>query len=120
MKQECIPVGCVCGGGRCIPAYTGQEGVCPGGCLPRRVSVQGCLPRGVSAGGCLSRGRCLPRGVSAQGCMCVSQNAMGQTPPSPHGQTDACENITFATFELIRCLHCGHKFTGNKLMLVYV
>ena len=46
-KQECIPVGCVppacwpypsmhCTGGRgCIPACTGQGGVCPGGvCIP--------------------------------------------------------------------------------------
>ena len=45
--------------------------VCPGGCLPG-----GCLPL-------------VPRG-------CVSQHAMGQTPPC--GQTDTCENITFANF----------------------
>ena len=54
--------------------------VCPGGCLPGRVSAKGgCLPRGMSASGpvgclpggggdvCLwSGGQCLCRGVSAQ------------------------------------------------------
>ena len=40
-----------------------------------------------------TRGVFLPRGVSAGG---VSQYAMGQTPHC--GQTDTCENITFANF----------------------
>ena len=51
----------------------------------------------------LPRGRCtclggVPAGVYLLGRVCqgcVSQHAMGQTPPC--GQTDTCENITFET-----------------------
>ena len=59
------------GGWGCIPACTGQGdgSVFPGGAVPAR--------------GCTWWG-------------CVSQHAMGQTPPC--GQTDTCENITFANF----------------------
>ena len=49
-------------GGVCIPACTGQGGVCPGG------SAQGSLPRGCLPGGCLLGG--------------------WQTPPTPCEQND--------------------------------
>ena len=74
--QECIPVGCVPPAavavrGGCLP----RRGICPEGCLPRRVSASGYLPKG----GCLPRW-CLPRGVSVQWgvCLgvCVSQYAL--------------------------------------------
>ena len=89
-KQVCIPVGCVppaC----CpyLPACTVQGNVC----FPGVSASQGecLLPKG---------GVCFPRGVSApRGC--VSQHALGQTPP-PHPWTewltDRCKNITFANF----------------------
>ena len=44
-------------------------------------------------GGVCSWGVCTWVGVCLRG---VSQHAMGQTPP--YGQTDTCENITFANF----------------------
>ena len=69
-----------------------------GGCLSRRCMSRGCLPRGY-----------LPRGVSAQGLDVYpvdggsvwegrgsSPQDLRQTPPC--GQTDTCENITFANF----------------------
>ena len=80
---------------------------------------RGCLPEGVSAwggvcqgtGGVLSRG-CLPGSVCPGGCLPgagdISQHAMGQTPPC--GQTDICENITFANF------FCGR----SKCILTYL
>ena len=69
-EQECIPVGCI--PPTCWP-YPSMY--CAGGdCL-------GVTALGVTAWG-----------VFAQGG--VSQHAMGQTPPC--GQTDTCENITFA------------------------
>ena len=41
--------------------------VCPGGCMPRRVSAWGCLHRG-----------CLPRGVSASSLKgCLKEEAVG-------------------------------------------
>ena len=58
-------------------------GVCLGGCLPRR----GCLPGG-----------------------CVSQHAMGQTPPPPVDRmTDRCKNTTLpqTSFE------CGKNLPRN-------
>ena len=87
--------------------------------VPARCLPGGCLPRGVSA-------RCvpedyLPRGVSPQGGVCAGVSAwrvstwpggyllgglprgVWQTPQTrgrhpPIGQTDTCENITFANF----------------------
>ena len=60
--QVCIPVGCL--PPACCPypvvSAGGGGGVCPGGCLPGGVSAQG---------------------VSVHG-WCVSQHAMGQTPPT--------------------------------------
>ena len=84
----------------CIPACTGQ-----GGYLPRRVSAQresaggvcpgGCLQSGCLSGGGVCPGGCLPLVLGRGVCVvCVSQYAMGQTPPC--GQTDTCENTTFA------------------------
>ena len=81
-KQECIKGGCVrstavAGGGAVVSAWgvSAQGGVCPGVCLPRRVSAQagvwpggrrclpgGCLPRGVCPGG-VYLGECLHGGV---------------------------------------------------------
>ena len=89
LPRGCLLLGRVSAtnGGVC---YLG--GVCyPGECL---------LPRGVSA--TLLPGGCLLPGVSATrggGGVCsgdVSKYAIGQTPPC--GQTDTCENITFANF----------------------
>ena len=125
----------------CIPACTGQgvsawgvftqgvfvwgvsaqEGVCPGGCLPRRVSAQegvcpgGCLPRGVCLGGVCpggvcQEGGCLPMGVSAQGRGCLPRRGcvadmpldQRQAPPSPVNRiTDRCKSITLTQ------LRCG-------------
>ena len=78
-----------------IPACTAQ------GVSAQGVSVSGPWGRGVSAS---DPGGCLPlvpggEGVSGSGVPggCVSHYAMGQTSP-PRGQTDTCENITFADF----------------------
>ena len=65
-QQECIPVGCVPSSAVAIPS----RGVSASG-----VSAWGRLPMGMVS----AWGECLPRG------MCTS----------PHGQTDACENIIF-------------------------
>ena len=78
------------GGGVCP-----QGDVCPGGCIWPAVSVQGvCLARR----GCLPRERgCLPGGVWP-GDVCQGSLPRVQrecTPPSPRGQTDTYENITF-------------------------
>ena len=67
-KQECIPVGCVPPVDR-IPACTAQGG------------------GGVSQ-------HALGRGVSAQGVCIPACNGAD----TPRGQTDTCENITFANF----------------------
>ena len=106
----CLGGGCLPRGGGCLPA-----GVCPGGeGLPR-----GGLPRGVFAQGgvCLwasaqGEGVCpggsaqgvSARGVSAQGIVCPGVSAWGgvclgeRVCNPPCGQTDTCENITFANF----------------------
>ena len=153
IQQECIPVGCVpptavaaegmypsmnwaggvypsmhwAGGYVCIPACTGQGGMCvsqhalgrgvsaqgvsalevsaQGRCLPGVVCYGGVCPRGVSARGCLPRG-CLGvclGGVCLGGCMPWGVSA---TPPrlthTPVNRiTDACENITLPQ------LRCG-------------
>ena len=56
------------GWGGCIPACTGQGGVCMGGVCPGGGSAQGVSAWGVSArGGVLPRG-CLPRGVADTRC----------------------------------------------------
>ena len=47
-----------------------------------------CLGRGVCLGGGGPEGVCLPKGGG------------GQTPPTPCGQTHACENITFPQLRL--------------------
>ena len=75
-----------------------------GGIIPAcTLQGRGCLPRGMSAwrgggvctGGGVCKGSCLPReGVSAQG----RQTPPGPEADSPCGQTDTCENITFANF----------------------
>ena len=73
-KQECIPVGCL------PPAFWPYPSMhCPGG-----VSARGYLPGGY-----------LPRGGVFPGGMCIP--ACNGTDPSC-GQTDTCENITFANF----------------------
>ena len=87
VSQHALHSVCVCpsmhwAGGVCIPARTGQGGVClPRGVLPKggRCLPRGCLPRrGVPAQrGCVCPGGvsvwwvCLPRGVSAWGCVCL-------------------------------------------------
>ena len=83
-KQECIPVGCVpsatvavCWGGACSRG----GGSAPGGCACSGGGVCSC-----SLGG----------GFWSRGVGVVSQHALRQNPP-PHGQTDTCKNITFAT-----------------------
>ena len=64
--------------------YSGRLGGRGGsGCLPRRgvclgVSAQGVVCLGVCV--CLPR-ECLPRGMGVSVWGCVSQHAMGQTPP---------------------------------------
>ena len=73
--------GSVCSGGN----------VCSGGCLLRGVCL---LPGGCRASAPRGGVGVSSQGVSAPGS--VSQHAMGQTPP--RGQTDTCDNITFANF----------------------
>ena len=91
--------GGVCLGGVCLGVSAQGVSawwVCPGGCLPGGCLSKGCLPRGCLPGGCLPReGVCL--GGLPRGC--------GRHPPPRtkgrhpyHGQTDDCENITFAHF----------------------
>ena len=81
---------CISGGGVSAPrGCLFLEGVCS-----RGVSALG----GVCSWGVVSSwgGGCqLPGGSALWGV--VSQHALRQTPPPPCGQTDACENITFAT-----------------------
>ena len=68
------------------PGVSAQGGVClwslGGGGSASGGSASGPWGEGMSGSG-------VPGG-------CVSQHAMGQTPP--RGQTDTCENITFADF----------------------
>ena len=69
--------------------------MCPGEvCLPKG----GCVPRGgLSAQGRVSaQGDVCPGGVSVQGVSATHPRDQRQTPPC--GQTDTCENITFANF----------------------
>ena len=70
--------------GGCIPACTGQGGVCSGGCLPG-----GCVPGGVCLGVCLPwgvcPGWCSPRRVSAQGVGGVCPEGV-YTPPPDQGR----------------------------------
>ena len=55
------------GGKRCLP----------GRCLPRGVFAWGCLPKeGVCLGGCLPRRGCLPRGCLSGGCLPPLVNRM--------------------------------------------
>ena len=78
-----------------------------GGLLLGDVCSWGVSAEGVSApGGCLLLGASVPGGVCPRGGLLwgvsapggvVSKHALGQTPPPPCGQTDACKNITFAT-----------------------
>ena len=115
----------------CIPACTGQGGVCLGSVCPGVVSAWG---RGVCPGRCVCSGGCLPRsglpeGSLPTGCVskhalgrggCVSKHALGRGcvspagclpggvlsarhPPSPtvDRMTDAREKITFPQ------LRCG-------------
>ena len=68
------------------PSMHCAGGYVPGGCLvPGEVSAPGggCLAKGgVCSWGCLVQGQCLLQGVPASGPRgCVSQHAMGQTPP---------------------------------------
>ena len=82
-------------------------GVCPGGCLPREGCVcpgevclpkGGCVPRGgLSAQGRVSaQGDVCPGGCLSRGCLPHILGTRGRHPPC--GQTDTCENITFANF----------------------
>ena len=117
IKQECIPVGCV---PSAVVAIS-QGGVSSGGCLLQRgvCSRWGCLLwGGVCSGGCLlqvggvcSREGCLLRGVCSWG-VCVSHHALRQTPPC--GQTDACQNITFAISLRTVIIVPKQYFRGNK------
>ena len=100
-QQEYIPVGCVppaCWpypymhwAGGCISACTGQ-GVCIPGC------TGGCIPGCTGQGGICPGGGVCPGGW---GCGRHPPGTRGRHPhplPFPGGQTDTCENVTFATF----------------------
>ena len=83
--------GGVCSGGCLLWGVSALGGVCSGGCLLWGVSALGV----VAPGGCL-----LPGGVWSKGGVC----SQGVCIPAcngadtPRGQTDTCENITFANF----------------------
>ena len=83
IEQECIPVGCV------LPAcwlYPSMHWAGKGMCIPSQHALsRGVYPSMHWPGGCLT----VCPGGSAQG-------GVWQTPPC--GQTDTCENITFANF----------------------
>ena len=94
----------------CRRGVSTQGGVCPGdvcsGCLPGGVCPGGVCQGGVCPlGVCLPRG-CLPWGVSTQEewvCPECLPLVLGVYPSMqwgrpPCGQTDTCENITFANF----------------------
>ena len=86
-------------GGGCLPrGSVCQGGVCAGGWMSAQGGARGCVPGGVCGPGCA--GGCLPRGVCAKGCLsrrvCVCQGVC--VTDIPRGQTDTCENITFANF----------------------
>ena len=92
----------------CVPSAAVVVSVCPGGCLPRRMSAQG----GVCPGGCLPRGVCPGRGcwVSAQGIY--------QTPPLwTEWQTDVktlpCRNyVANGNNDLLQFLSSDLKLTS--------
>ena len=84
-------------------------GICPPGGLPSwRSACQGvCPPGGLPPGG-------LPKYVSRGVCLntYLGRPPRGQTPPPPAvGQTDACENITFAHFAT-QVVIILHKFSS--------
>ena len=99
LPRGCLPRGVSAQEGTCLGGVHAQGCTCPGGVPVGGVPRWVYLPGGVCPGVYLPRG-CLPRGVYLpRRCTCqrgVSQHAMGQTPPC--GQTDTCENITFANF----------------------
>ena len=66
--------------GVCIRSLSVRGRVCPTGCLPGE-----CLPRGCLPGGDVYLGGCLPGGGGFAKHTC-------------RGQTDTCENVTFANF----------------------
>ena len=78
-KYDCIH-SMLMGRGVSINMHGGARGICPGGCLARGMSAFGGSAQGVSQ--------------STGGC---SQGAVADT---FCGQTDTCENITFANFLL--------------------
>ena len=91
LKQECIPVGCL------QPSswpYASMH-FAGGGCLPGG-SASGLVPGAVchwSGGGGVS--------ASGPGCVCIWSRGRGcitacNGADTPCGQTDTCENITFA------------------------
>ena len=80
-----------------IPACTGQVGVSQHA-LDRGCVSQHALGRGVSAQGMSAQGGVCPEGCLHRGVwQTLPPRTKGRHPPT-RGQTDTCENITFANF----------------------
>ena len=103
--------------GVCIPAFTGQGGICPGGCLSQCMLgyMLGCVyPSMHWAGVCVCLGGvfpggCLPRGFLPRRGVCP--NACWDTPPLwTEWLTDRCKNITFPQ------LRCRMVINGQWLV----
>ena len=79
-----------------IPACTGQVGVSQHA-LDRGVCIPACTGQGVSAQGMSAQGGVCPEGCLHRGVwQTLPRGPKADTPT--RGQTDTCENITFANF----------------------
>ena len=77
--------GCVCPGG-CLPRrVSNQGGVSAQGCLTRVCLPRGCLPRGVYPGGVSAQGVVSAGGMSAQGGVCLPRGVFAQEGICPGG-----------------------------------
>ena len=91
VSQHALGKGVSAQGGVC-PLGVSAWGVCLGGVCP-----WWCLSKGVSVQGVSAEG-CLPRGVSASSPERCIPTCNGTDTALLCGQTDTCENITFANF----------------------
>ena len=89
--------------------------------VSQHAGAGGCLPTGVF----VCQGGCFPRGCLPRGCVYPSMQWGRHT---PRGQTDTCENITFANFVCgrnnislmlpCRTRHFWCHYMGNKMGMI--